>query len=186
MYRDRLPYFSFVNRTGLFAVIAAFVFIFLASCTSFAEAPGDEGIADNIWVSELAPVVDYGIFNELLIASRSKVQPRGMSPMRTPPPSEEEGTDPKPHKPPDRPGIPVDPSFLDQPLACTASVVNASARSGNEDETFVVVNPTNTQNIVAFSNQSVEGLQLRRSPLDRKSTRLNSSHGGISRMPSSA
>ena len=30
--------------------------------------------------------------------------------------------------------------------------MNASQRSGNEDETFVVVNPTNTNNIVAFSN----------------------------------
>src|SRR4051812_5170411 len=39
-----------------------------------------------------------------------------------------------------------------QPLACTASVVNASQTSGNESETFVVVNPTNPNNIVAFSN----------------------------------
>src|SRR5438105_697983 len=65
---DRLPYFRFVGRTGFFAVIAAFVLIFLASSgTSFADAVGDEDIADNIWVSELAPVVDYGIFNERFI-----------------------------------------------------------------------------------------------------------------------
>ncbi len=38
------------------------------------------------------------------------------------------------------------------PLACLAPVVNVSARSGNESESFVVVNPTNPNNVVAFSN----------------------------------
>ncbi len=38
------------------------------------------------------------------------------------------------------------------PLACLAPVVNVSARTGNESESFVVVNPTNANNIVAFSN----------------------------------
>jgi len=49
-------------------------------------------------------------------------------------------------------GVPVDPSFV--PEACTAPVVNVSAATGNQAETFVVVNPTNTNNIVAFSNSS--------------------------------
>lgn len=38
------------------------------------------------------------------------------------------------------------------PLACTAPVVNVSAAAGNQAESFVVVNPTNTNNLVAFSN----------------------------------
>ncbi len=38
------------------------------------------------------------------------------------------------------------------PLACLEPVVNVSARSGNESESFVVVNPTNPNNVVAFSN----------------------------------
>ena len=43
-----------------------------------------------------------------------------------------------------------------RPMACVNTVVNASQRSGNEDESFVVVNPTNPNNIVAFSNLAVE------------------------------
>ncbi len=39
-----------------------------------------------------------------------------------------------------------------EPLTCLAPVVNASQRSGNEDESFVVINPTNPNNLVAFSN----------------------------------
>jgi hypothetical protein len=38
------------------------------------------------------------------------------------------------------------------PLACLVPVVNVSATSGTESESFVVVNPTNTNNLVAFSN----------------------------------
>src|SRR5436190_9076871 len=38
------------------------------------------------------------------------------------------------------------------PLACTMAVVNASATTGNQAESFVVVNPTNTNNLVALSN----------------------------------
>ena len=38
------------------------------------------------------------------------------------------------------------------PLACLEPVVNVSAMSGNQSESFVVVNPTNTNNVVAFSN----------------------------------
>ena len=47
--------------------------------------------------------------------------------------------------------VPV-PADLFVPLACTAPVVNVSATAGNQDESFVVVNPTNTNNLVAFSN----------------------------------
>ena len=43
-----------------------------------------------------------------------------------------------------------------QPLACVTPVINVSARSGNESESFVVVNPTNTNNLVAFSNLTSE------------------------------
>src|ERR1043166_5101717 len=43
-----------------------------------------------------------------------------------------------------------------QPEVCSAPVVNASARVGNEDETYVVVNPTNTNQVVAFSNLASE------------------------------
>src|SRR5213082_2116098 len=38
------------------------------------------------------------------------------------------------------------------PLACSAPVVNVSATAGNQEESFVVVNPTNTNNLVAISN----------------------------------
>ena len=52
-------------------------------------------------------------------------------------------------KPNDRVPVPTD---LFVPLACTAPVVNVSATAGNQDESFVVVNPTNTNNLVAFAN----------------------------------
>lgn len=41
-----------------------------------------------------------------------------------------------------------------QPLACTAPVINVSRRVGQEAESFVVINPTNSNNLVAFSNMS--------------------------------
>src|SRR5207237_6060261 len=46
------------------------------------------------------------------------------------------------------------PALIDQlvPLACTAPVVNVSVTAGNQAESFVVVNPTNPNNLVAFSN----------------------------------
>jgi hypothetical protein len=47
-----------------------------------------------------------------------------------------------------------DPNY--RPFACLAPVTNISQRSGNEAETFVVLNPTNTNNIVAFSNLETE------------------------------
>src|SRR5262249_30151118 len=40
------------------------------------------------------------------------------------------------------------------PLACLEPVVNVSATLGNQAESFVNVNPTNTNNLVAFSNDS--------------------------------
>src|SRR5436305_1478374 len=40
------------------------------------------------------------------------------------------------------------------PWACLEPVVNVSATSGNQSESFMVANPTNTNNLVAFSNDS--------------------------------
>src|SRR5436190_7332345 len=52
-------------------------------------------------------------------------------------------------KPEDRAPVPAD---LFVPLACSAPVVNVSVTAGNQAESFVVVNPTNTNNLVAISN----------------------------------
>src|SRR3984893_14091558 len=52
-------------------------------------------------------------------------------------------------KPKERAVKPID---LFIPLTCLEPVVNVSATLGNQAESFVVVNPTNTNNIVAFSN----------------------------------
>ncbi|MDQ2807772.1 MAG: S-layer homology domain-containing protein [Chloroflexota bacterium] len=46
--------------------------------------------------------------------------------------------------------VPADPSY--QPLVCAAPVVNVSQTSGNQSESFVVINRTNPANLVAFSN----------------------------------
>ncbi len=43
-----------------------------------------------------------------------------------------------------------------EPQACFVPVINVSARVNNEDETYVVVNPTNTNQVVAFSNLATE------------------------------
>src|SRR3954447_23976302 len=47
---------------------------------------------------------------------------------------------------------PVAPNSSYSPQACLAPVVNVSATTGNQSESFIVVNPLNTQNLVAFSN----------------------------------
>ncbi|PYJ06470.1 MAG: hypothetical protein DME95_00510 [Verrucomicrobia bacterium] len=52
-------------------------------------------------------------------------------------------------KPKERAPKPID---LFTPLTCLEAVVNVSATLGNQAESFVVVNPTNTNNLVAFSN----------------------------------
>jgi cell division septation protein DedD len=44
------------------------------------------------------------------------------------------------------------PTDLFTPLTCLEAVVNASATAGNQAESFVNVNPTNTNNLVATSN----------------------------------
>src|SRR5262245_53236508 len=54
-------------------------------------------------------------------------------------------------KPKDRAPVLTD---LLAPLTCLEPVVNVSATPGNQAESFVVVNPTNTSNLVAFSNIS--------------------------------
>src|SRR6478735_855858 len=47
---------------------------------------------------------------------------------------------------------PSDPNY--RPHACVEPVVNVSATSGNHAESHIVINPTNPQNLVAFSNIS--------------------------------
>src|SRR5438132_10118675 len=54
-------------------------------------------------------------------------------------------------KPKERAVKPIDPFT---PLACLEAVVNVSATSGNQAESFVNVNPTNPNNLVATSNNS--------------------------------
>src|SRR4051794_3425049 len=46
--------------------------------------------------------------------------------------------------------VPPDPSY--RPAACLETVVNVSQTTGNQSESAIVINPTNTQNVVAFSN----------------------------------
>ena len=58
-------------------------------------------------------------------------------------------------KPENRVPVPAD---LFVPLACSAPVVNVSATAGNQAESFVVVNPTNTNNLVAFSNTTANSI----------------------------
>src|SRR6266567_5580699 len=53
-------------------------------------------------------------------------------------------------KPKERAPKPTD--LLFTPLACLEAVVNVSATAGNQAESFVNVNPTNANNIVATSN----------------------------------
>src|SRR5436309_7108254 len=52
-------------------------------------------------------------------------------------------------KPKERAPKPIDPFT---PLACLEAVVNVSATTGNQAESFINVNPTNTNNLVATSN----------------------------------
>ena len=95
----------------------------------------------------MQPVVDYGLFN-------NRLQPVA----KATPPSDYDQTDVpagprKSIKPPDRePVVTAAPDYLR--LACTNPVVNVSARAGNESESFVNVNPTNTNSLTTFSNQS--------------------------------
>jgi hypothetical protein len=58
-------------------------------------------------------------------------------------------------KPPERPVKPFD---LFTPLACLEAVVNVSATVGNQAESFMNVNPTNTNNIVATSNTNANSI----------------------------
>src|SRR5436190_383659 len=58
-------------------------------------------------------------------------------------------------KPGNRVPVPTD---LFVPLACSAPVVNVSATAGNQEESFVVVNPTNTSNLVAISNTTTNSI----------------------------
>lgn len=44
------------------------------------------------------------------------------------------------------------------PLACNAPVVNVSATAGNQSESFVMVNPNNTNNLVVISNTTTNSI----------------------------
>jgi hypothetical protein len=57
-----------------------------------------------------------------------------------------------------------------RPFACVAPVVNASQRTGNEDESFVVINRTNPNNIVAFSNLATANSIFRAYTMDGGTT----------------
>src|SRR6266446_510187 len=59
-------------------------------------------------------------------------------------------------KPKDRAPKPTD--LLFAPLTCLEPVVNVSATAGNQAESFVVVNPTNTNNLVAISNTNANSI----------------------------
>ena len=58
-------------------------------------------------------------------------------------------------KPKDRAPVLAD---LLAPLTCLEPVVNVSATSGNQAESFVLVNPTNTNNLVAISNTNANSI----------------------------
>lgn len=59
-------------------------------------------------------------------------------------------------KPKDRAPKPTD--LLFAPLTCLEPVVNVSATAGNQAESFVIVNPTNTNNVVAISNTNANSI----------------------------
>src|SRR5437870_11061112 len=59
-------------------------------------------------------------------------------------------------KPKDRAPEPTD--LLFAPLTCLEPVVNVSATAGNQAESFVNVNPTNTNNLVAISNTNANSI----------------------------
>ena len=59
-------------------------------------------------------------------------------------------------KPQERPVKPIDRLFV--PLACLEPVVNVSATSGNQAESFINVNPTNPNNLVATSNTNAPSI----------------------------
>src|SRR6266576_6005658 len=58
-------------------------------------------------------------------------------------------------KPKDR--VPKPPDLF-APLSCLESVVNVSATTGNQAESFVNVNPTNPNNLVATSNTNANSI----------------------------
>src|ERR1043166_4683450 len=59
-------------------------------------------------------------------------------------------------KPKEHPWAPTDLLKPSVPFTCVAPVTNVSVSSGNESESFLVVNPTNPNNLVAFSNLASE------------------------------
>lgn len=61
-----------------------------------------------------------------------------------------QGTTKLPPSPDSVKPVPADPNY--QPQTCTAPATNVSRMDGNQAESFVVINPTNPNNIVVFSN----------------------------------
>jgi hypothetical protein len=63
-------------------------------------------------------------------------------------------------KPKERALVPTDLLKPVVPFGCLEPVVNVSATLGNQAESFVNVNPTNTNNLVAFSNYPLGGASI--------------------------
>src|SRR5205085_7644833 len=106
---NRCGHSGSITRLQLLAAVTALIFIFIASPGQAAASPLDnldKDITENILAIELAPVVDYGILSRHFQRDRQKpVAVNGAFAMATPPAEDEEKPDPKPMKPPDRPGI---------------------------------------------------------------------------------
>ena len=62
------------------------------------------------------------------------------------------------------------PTDLFTPLTCLEAVANVSATAGNQAESFVNVNPTNTNNIVATSNDPDTPSRVDAASLQKKAT----------------
>src|SRR4029079_206524 len=118
--------------------------IFQSCCYS---NPSNKNIGMNIRLPLMVLAAVFG----LLAPTTPALQARILGPMDIEVP---DGTR-KCIKPMDRPPISTD---LFVPLACTAPVVNTSAAAGNQSESFVVVNPTNTNNLVALSNTTTNSI----------------------------
>lgn len=82
----------------------------------------------------------------------ARVQPGSAAPAAAAAPATDGPAGPRKLPPPQSAITPAPGNPNYRPFACVAPVVNVSARVGNEDESFVVINPNNPNNIVAFSN----------------------------------
>ena len=98
------------------------------------------------------PAVNYGIFEDRDAGSGGQRLADTVKPVSRPVGGIDlpNGTRKSIKPPPRAPVVTTDPDY--QPEACGAPVVNVSATVGNQSESYVVVNPTNPNNVVAFSN----------------------------------